>query len=648
MMASHKFSMLKYAVLIFLSLATSMALAGPLESLSSLSNSAHTLSSCPSVNQREAHTALNEAALCAQTTGNTHLQKQGLALADIQKKVETNVEDRYFSVLATQHANELVCAAKFADDVQKGHPTSDKLLKNHFRDLRTFKLALNEATDNLSKNPAVSVRACPLSFEDLKKDYSEGVRDQDPNYQACAQVISARAHYNKTLAAISLSEFPSVRTALDKYSISKKDLSDKDLEKLIHSTYKNAKNEILKQADLVRKKALNEGGSAFNRNDRRALLADSRLAEKVLADAGQNSALRAVACSADARYGQGADTLDSDLFVGSLVLSGGMIVKAVGSAAKIATAAHAGRAIGTYSLTTSNIIKLSALGGLHGATIWSDIEKSCGNNTISTKVKTSDNCADAPSISKMDEENCYLAATTAAMQVAPTAAVGGLTAAQNRMAKALRSKELEAKIQARRQIIENRNKDITSQTSPAASTSSGNVTALPSRQEAANGSVTVVKPDSPADAKVTSSNQFAAARAKKEQEQKLAAKELEAEELRAQGVDEYDIHFKQMRDEELANMKAEGLYSTKAPNGTVFEEGSFIKGGNTPFQSKAGDINLLTEQQIKQLERHNPGTVVYNYKTGEELVIGLDDFDKDLLKLKIGGKFSQWGFKASN
>ncbi|MNT54782.1 hypothetical protein D3C72_1919680 [compost metagenome] len=117
--------------------------------------------------------------------------------------------------------------------------------------------------------------------------------------------------------------------------------------------------------------------------------------------------------------------------------------------------------------------------------------------------------------------------------------------------------------------------------------------------------------------------------------------------MRTAGVDEYDIRFKQMRDQELAAMRSEGLITQKPPATIKFENGSLIKGGKGPFESKAGDINLITQEQIQELKLTHPGAVLYNYKTGDELIVGLDDFDKELLKLKIGGKFSQWGFKVA-
>ena len=312
---------------------------------------------------------------------------------------------------------------------------------------------------------------------------------------------------------------------------------------------------------------------------------------------------------------------------------------------KMATAANAGRALGVFSWNTSNIIRTAAIAGMQGTSAWNGIEKACFANTVKMKATTAGSCSDAPSVEKLQQDNCVLAGALAAMEIAPGAAVAKLTDKQNKMAAALKGRALEAKIAARRAAIAERNAPPTANNTAVSTNSS--VTPLNAVPKKGG---TVVQTDATAPTNggnVTSSSQLNAARAKKEQERTLAAKEKEAEEMRAAGVDEYDIHFKQMRDEELANLKSEGLYTTKAPTGTTFESGSLVKGGKGPFESKAGDLNLITEEQLKQLERHNPGTVVYNYKTGEELVIGVDDFDKDLLKLKIAGKYLQWGFKTT-
>jgi hypothetical protein len=626
-----------------------LANAGPLEDLSAVSKSAHTMATCPDYNSNDAHSALSQAAECVQVVNGNNIGKQMLELSKIKEKVDENVEDRYFAILATQHANELVCASDFAAQVSAGNPKSDKILKNQFRELRRHKLALREAVENVAKNPQINIKACPFFQADLDHDFPDvEVRKLNKSYAACSEVIAARSAYNATLAAIPLSQLPAVTSVLEKYLISNNELSDSDLEKLIHTTYKNAKSELADQAKDIRTKAQSEGGAAFSRSDKHALLADPRLTEKVLSGGGQSDALKAVACTADARYGSGADDLDKGLFVGSLLIGGGMAVKAVGMAAKLSTAANTGRALGVYSLTTSNIIKIAAIGGVQGTATWSEIEKNCSSNSIKSQIGSGGACSDAPSIKKMEQDNCYLSGSLAAMQMVPAAAVAKLATDQNRLSKVLKAQELEAKIQARREIIAARN--------PATGDMKDTLLklqldAVSARKEKELAALRAKSPEVNRENIVAESSDvtdLSAVRRKKE----LAAQKAEREKLAQEQDDilrsQYDHDsFKINQAREVASMKAEGLYTQKPPVGLKFEEGSLVKAGKGPFESKAGDINLLTEEQIIQLERHNPGTALYNFKTGEEFVINVHDFDKQLLKLKIGGKFSQWGFKVN-
>ncbi|MNT76794.1 hypothetical protein D3C72_2158410 [compost metagenome] len=70
---------------------------------------------------------------------------------------------------------------------------------------------------------------------------------------------------------------------------------------------------------------------------------------------------------------------------------------------------------------------------------------------------------------------------------------------------------------------------------------------------------------------------------------------------------------------------------------------SFVKGGKGAFQSKAGDIRLITPEQFKALPEN---TRLYNFKTGEDFIVGVDDAAVSTLTRKIGGKFTEWGFKV--
>jgi hypothetical protein len=425
---------------------SSLTYAGPLEDFSELAKSVNTMSTCPDYNSTDAHSSLAQAAACVQLSNGNSIAKQGLELSKIKEKVESNTEDRYFAILAAQHSNELVCASEFASQVAAGNPVSDKILTNQFRDLRRYKLALRTAIQKVASDPKVNIKACPFFQNELNHDFPDvKAREQNKSYQACSEVIRERTAYNTTLSTIPLFQQPAVSAALEKYLLSNAELSDSDLENLIRATYKKATTELGEQAQDIRKKAQSGDSSVFSRSDKHALLADPRLTEKVLTDGGQSEALKAVACTADARYGSGADDLDKGLFVGSLLIGGGMAVKAVGMTAKLTTAANTGRAIGAYSLTTSNLIKMAVVGGVQGTATWSEIEKNCFENSVKSEVTGA--CSDAPSIKKMEQDNCYLVGTLAAIQVAPTAVVAKLVADQNRLAKLQKTAELEAESQ---------------------------------------------------------------------------------------------------------------------------------------------------------------------------------------------------------
>ncbi len=61
----------------------------------------------------------------------------------------------------------------------------------------------------------------------------------------------------------------------------------------------------------------------------------------------------------------------------------------------------------------------------------------------------------------------------------------------------------------------------------------------------------------------------------------------------------------------------------------------FIQGGQDAYQSRAGDLYLLTEEQIKQLEF---GTILYDFKTGEAVIARLD-----LIPPERFNGFTRWG-----
>lgn len=71
------------------------------------------------------------------------------------------------------------------------------------------------------------------------------------------------------------------------------------------------------------------------------------------------------------------------------------------------------------------------------------------------------------------------------------------------------------------------------------------------------------------------------------------------------------------------------------PKGMVFDERGVFKGGNGAFESRLGDMNLITPAQLEKLPK---GTVLYSFN-GEKVVVGVDRIDGD-----TRGGFLAYGF----
>lgn len=71
------------------------------------------------------------------------------------------------------------------------------------------------------------------------------------------------------------------------------------------------------------------------------------------------------------------------------------------------------------------------------------------------------------------------------------------------------------------------------------------------------------------------------------------------------------------------------------PKGMIFDERGVFKGGNGAFESKLGDMNLITHAQLDKLPK---GTVLYSFN-GEKVVVGVDRIDGD-----TRGGFLAYGF----
>jgi hypothetical protein len=405
-------------------LCSSASRAGFLEFLSQSAQTASTLRTCGSFDEGKAQLALENVTTPCPVLKDPNLQRVDQWHENVSKitdKFQGSAEDNYFAALAEQHSTELSCAAQFSGMVSSGDAilADDLVLKVQL--LREYKQQLIAASNNITSNPAVQNKICPLSLEDLDADYSPQLRSVDSSYQACRNMVAARTSYQTTLSAIPLSNVPSIVTFLDKYAAGIEVKSEADLRSAIQSAYGNAQGSLIQQSQKLDSKARTQGGAAFSRNDRRALLSDPRVNEKVVERAGGSAEVRALSCSEDARYGGGADKLDSALFVGSLAISGGASIAAKASsvAIKIAEGANAARGLGLLSLNASRLLQVSSL-AVNGVLAYEKVSQVCTTPAVTTTVygtKASGACSDAPSIESLGQDSCILTSALSALSV---------------------------------------------------------------------------------------------------------------------------------------------------------------------------------------------------------------------------------------
>lgn len=379
--------------------------------LEKLSQGAHYLATgggCQGFDQERASTALKQISNCQdQNDSKQEVVPQASVLADLTKKISEPAEDQFFALLAKQHARELDCSAQFADEGVSKNQESLKDISKKIRMLREAKQKLVRATREVAENPQAITKSCPL-----------GAHDLIPSDSFCKEVVSWRSAYNAIYASIPLSEVPSVKKLLESEANAAQESTQ--LENAVKIAYADAKKFLADEGKKLRSKAQQEGGKGFDRNARYALLSDPRVTSKVIEDGGNSADLKNLVCRADARYGSGADQLQTGLFVGSMLLGGASgVVTRIGSAAwKVAEGANAARSAGLLSLNATRILQISAI-GVNGASAWQDAARACGDAPVSKFIGS---CVGAPNVQQLEQDNCYLAQALIGLQIAGTGA----------------------------------------------------------------------------------------------------------------------------------------------------------------------------------------------------------------------------------
>ncbi|ODS51049.1 MAG: hypothetical protein ABS42_00500 [Bdellovibrio sp. SCN 50-8] len=384
---------------------------------------------CSSYSESKATEAMNSApGLCPDCDDKDEhgLKKQ---LTDLKKVTEhirdkaknEKAEDQFFAHLANQHALELSCAADFAKQIIQDESEAIEALEDRLELARASRRRLLDATKEISSRPEITPKVCPLSLNDLQPS---PMLAKDEGYELCKTVITSRLAYDAAVSTIPMANMPALKKLIESYANMKDgdDLNSfkKDLPEKIKAAYKTTGDDLQKESTDLRDQIKTGGGKAFDRKSRYALLSDPRVTSEVLRQSGDSPDVKALACSADARYGKGADSLDNVLMVGSFALSGGAaVVGRVGAAgAKVYQAASAARSSGLMSLATSRTFMLSAAAlGADSTALYNQWAKDCGSTRIpSVKVQGSNRqCVSAPSLEQINADNCTLTKVVTAL-----------------------------------------------------------------------------------------------------------------------------------------------------------------------------------------------------------------------------------------
>lgn len=385
--------------------------AGVVESLSEISF--NYFGSGPSCRPYDELKAQDDAAGVCSTRTAPGLSKNLRVLSELQNKTAESAEDIFFREVAKQHSRNLGCAADFAAATSAAPP--EELLQR-LRQLREARRTVVEAAQQLT-NPNVMTKICPLTLEGVRRD----LHDSDPGKEICLRLVRARTAAEAIQAAIPLSGVPVVFDFLDRYA-NTKTYDESKLEAELKAAYAKGAEELRTQSAALRKNVEENGAQGLDRGARYNLLADPVAAQAVVTRRGSED-LRAVACRANARYKDGADSLDTVLFVGSLAAGGGagMLSKVGAAGAKILTAANSARAVGAITAASSRILQVTAAAAAAVAP-GQDLYRRCWSQGAPA-LSAGDACVGMPKVTDIAQDGCVLSASLEA--IGYVSAVGG-------------------------------------------------------------------------------------------------------------------------------------------------------------------------------------------------------------------------------
>lgn len=401
------------------------AFSGPLEVLS---QSAYVVSGgelCHGVEAAKADTVLSQSEKeCQLYRGPTEeFRKSFFPLID---QSMDSYEDRLFSLLAKQQARELDCAAEFAQFVGDGKADSSETILTYLTNLRIHKKALASKVMELSRNPLIANKNCPNSLEELKRnspDFEEKIFNT--NSHICEEIIRHRSAYQAILNMIPLSGVPLIKNWIEKYASLPE---NKEFEHLqvslglsLNKIYREAAGLLKAESTKLDQRARRDGHGNFDRGARSALLSDPALIKKVVNDSSDPATMDALACRANARYGQGAEALNTGMAVGSFALSLGAAaaIKFGSLGMRFNSIAQSARSGGLISLNAARGLQAGAL-AFDSVNVIAAVDQECLSegkpafSQLGSKEKFGQ-CVSAPAPGQLKTDKCILAATLAAM-----------------------------------------------------------------------------------------------------------------------------------------------------------------------------------------------------------------------------------------
>lgn len=378
----------------------------------------------PKIDLDRAQKALQNTGQSCTSTQSGPLTPQSLEnMAEATKATQTDLENTFLAKLADQESRELTCAADFAKALPQ-NKNAFETIQYRLKMLREARAKLTEAVESINKNDMTRGQICPMTLDDLRPNpMMEGIYGYDPLEKTCRTVIAARQAVQIITASIPLSGTKSVGEFIDKYSVrrpaAEAEQIDKNLAADLAKAYEGAQGELNKESDRFKKISTPTSVADAGREVKGSLISDPLMVQNVIKSAGsEGDSLQGVACSLDAKYGKGAQLLQTGLFVGSLALSGGsaLVLRAGSVASRAIAATRFARMQGLMSFQSARMLALGA-GTLDAVSVAETITRTCNKGDApQMKIRQGQekSCQMAPQIENINQDSCYFEATLSA------------------------------------------------------------------------------------------------------------------------------------------------------------------------------------------------------------------------------------------